>query len=196
VCGRWRSVVFGSPRHLKLQLVCTAKTRARDRLDVWPALPLIVRCNSSNPKAKVRNIVAALERRDRVRRINLLSLWRSHWEQILAAMQEPFPELTHLNLSAAEEGPMSVLPDSFLGGFSPRLRNLKLSFTPFRDYRNYFCLPPTSPLFRFGQFLIPGTFRPTRWPLPFPRRPASNHFYFISYPVDLTLTGIANVRLC
>ena len=131
VCGRWRSVVFGSPRHLKLQLVCTAKTRARDRLDVWPALPLIVRCNSSNPKAKVHNIVAALERRDRMRRINLLSLWRSHWEPILAAMQELFPELTHLNLSAAEEGPMSVLPDSFLGGFSPRLRNLKLSFTPF-----------------------------------------------------------------
>jgi hypothetical protein len=34
----------------------------------------------------------------------------------------------------------------------------------FRDYRTYFCLPPTSPVFPFTIFLIPGTFHPRRWP--------------------------------
>jgi hypothetical protein len=37
VCQRWRCVVFGSSRRLKLQLVCTARTPARDTLDVWLA---------------------------------------------------------------------------------------------------------------------------------------------------------------
>jgi hypothetical protein len=32
VCRRWRSVVFGSPRRLNLQLYCTAETPARDTL--------------------------------------------------------------------------------------------------------------------------------------------------------------------
>jgi hypothetical protein len=42
VCRRWRSVVFGSPRRLDLRLFCTNITRSRDRLDIWPALPLII----------------------------------------------------------------------------------------------------------------------------------------------------------
>jgi hypothetical protein len=42
VCRRWRNLVFGSPRRLNLQLYCTPETLARDRLDVWPALPLII----------------------------------------------------------------------------------------------------------------------------------------------------------
>src|SRR6266852_9658949 len=42
VCRRWRSLVFRSPRRLNLQLYCTPKTPAKDTLDLWPALPLIV----------------------------------------------------------------------------------------------------------------------------------------------------------
>jgi hypothetical protein len=42
VCQRWRNLVFGSPRRLNLQLCCRPNTPARDTLDVWPALPLIV----------------------------------------------------------------------------------------------------------------------------------------------------------
>jgi hypothetical protein len=34
VCRRWRTLVFGSPLFLKLELVCTVKTPARDTLDV------------------------------------------------------------------------------------------------------------------------------------------------------------------
>ncbi len=33
-CRRWLRVVFESPRRLNLQLVCTAKTRGKDRLDI------------------------------------------------------------------------------------------------------------------------------------------------------------------
>jgi hypothetical protein len=40
-------------------------------------------------------------------------------EKISAAMQEPFPELTRLELSSRGE---VVLPDSFLGGSTPRLQ--------------------------------------------------------------------------
>ena len=29
VCRRWRCIVFGSPRHLNLKLVCTERTRIR-----------------------------------------------------------------------------------------------------------------------------------------------------------------------
>src|SRR6266567_8818136 len=38
----------------------------------------------------------------------------------------------------------------------------------FRDYRDYFCLPPTSSVFGLEIFLIPGTFHPRRWPLASP----------------------------
>jgi hypothetical protein len=43
VCRRWRSLIFQSPRDLNLQLFCTPDTPAKDTLDIWPALPLIVR---------------------------------------------------------------------------------------------------------------------------------------------------------
>ena len=45
---RWRSAVFRSPHRLDLQLVCTAKTPARDTLDVWPALPIFIRCHGES----------------------------------------------------------------------------------------------------------------------------------------------------
>src|ERR1700733_11359429 len=43
VCQRWRSIVFASPHRLNLQLVCTPKTPAVDKLDIWPAFPLVVK---------------------------------------------------------------------------------------------------------------------------------------------------------
>jgi hypothetical protein len=63
VCRRWRSVVLGSPNRLNLRLVCTTRTPARDTLDVWPPLPLLI-------QGRVRKgldvIISVLERRDRV----------------------------------------------------------------------------------------------------------------------------------
>ena len=134
VCRRWRSLVFGSPRHLKLRLVCTYRTPTRKTLDVWPALPLIIHGHTS--KFVMDNLIAALERRDRVCKINLRYYDSSESEKIWAAMQEPFPELTHLWFEARNKArpggderwelltrpvPQHV-SDSFLGGSAPRLQ--------------------------------------------------------------------------
>ena len=130
VCCRWRRVVFGSPRRLNLRLVCTSKTPARDTLDVWPSLPLLLRVQDSNPTEDVDEILAVLERSDRIVKIKLSSVNGSNSEIVLAAMQVPFPELTVLLLHG-DLGMVSVLPDSFLGGSAPRLQVLWLSRIPF-----------------------------------------------------------------
>jgi hypothetical protein len=133
VCRRWRSVVFGSPRRLDLQLVCSAKTPVRDTVDVWPALPLVIKDWNYN-RGSVDNIVALLERSDLVRRITQISLCNvssSQLEDISEAMQVPFPELTKLDLHHDQTEPVLPLSDSFLGGSAPRLRSLYLSHIPY-----------------------------------------------------------------
>jgi hypothetical protein len=127
VCRRWRGLVFGSLRRLNLRLVCTDTTPVRDTLDVWPPLPLVIRDWQT---ARVDNIVAALKHRDRVDRIELMRVNSSALEKLLAAMLEPFPELTDLQLLSNDET-MPVVPDSFLGGSAPRLRLLELYGIPF-----------------------------------------------------------------
>ena len=115
VCRRWRCIVFGSPRHLNLQLVCRARTPVRDMLDVWPALPLVIVLYGNNPRypiGSVDNIIAALECTDRVCEIHLRIVPSSD-SDIFGAMQQPFPELTNLELSSDET--MAVVPDSLLG---------------------------------------------------------------------------------
>jgi hypothetical protein len=126
VCRRWRSVVFGSPRRLNLRLVCTENTRVRDTLSVWPPLPLVIQSSLSEG---VGDMVAVLEHRDRVDRI-YFSRASSAFETVLAAMLEPFPELTDLRLLNADKT-APVVPDSFLGGSAPRLRIFALSGIPF-----------------------------------------------------------------
>ena len=132
VCRRWRSVVFGSPRRLNLRLVCTPRTPATT-LDLWPSLPLFIQ-DSVNRTEDVDEIIAVLERKDRVVEINILFVDCSNLENVLAAMQAPFPELTSLILAPDEEdedGMVSVVPDSFLGGSAPRLEYLWLDRIPF-----------------------------------------------------------------
>ena len=128
VCRRWRSVVFGSPRRLNLRLLCSRQTPARDTLDVWPPLPLFIDCWERGEGAD--NIVAVLERSDRVCNIELAYLGRSDLEQISAAMQVPFPELIHLVLWS-NGNTVPAIPDLFLGGSAPRLEYLWLKGIPF-----------------------------------------------------------------
>ena len=128
VCRRWRRVVFGSPRRLNLRLVCSSETPARNTLDVWPSLPLLIR--DTYPTEDVDDIIAVLERSDRVVEISFATDCDRYLEDVLAAMQVPFPELTDLYLWF-QEGMVSVFPDSFLGGSAPRLRDLTLSRIPF-----------------------------------------------------------------
>jgi hypothetical protein len=127
VCRRWRGLLFGSPRRLNLQLVCTPRTPARATLDVWPAFPLVIRGHISQISG-VDNTVAALRRSSDVCKIDLWGSSGSESEEVLAAMQQPFPEITHLQL-AAYDAP--IVPDSFLGGSAPRLQYLWLKDIPF-----------------------------------------------------------------
>ena len=130
VCRRWRSIIFASPRHLNLQLVCQERTPARDTLDVLPALPLIIECYGGYRIGSVDNIIAVLERSDRVCQITLANVQSSNLEIYLAAMQQPFPELTDMFLHSEGET-VPVVPNSFLGGSAPRLESLMLDSIPF-----------------------------------------------------------------
>jgi hypothetical protein len=128
VCRRWRNLVFASPRRLSLRLVCTAGTPAKEILDAWPALPLIV--DGAISSTSVDNIVDALEHNDRVCEIHLRITGRLQWDKVLAAMQVSFPALTRL-LLLCDEGETPVIPDTFLGGSAPRLRYFTLVEIPF-----------------------------------------------------------------
>jgi hypothetical protein len=128
VCRQWRSLVFASPRRLNLQLHCTPKTPARDILDIWPALPLVVEGNIAYSET-TDNVIAALEQSNRVCHVRL-DLAGSQLEKVLASMQAPFPELTYLALFSRDET-LSALPDSFLDGSAPRLRHFELDGIPF-----------------------------------------------------------------
>ena len=105
-------------------------TCARDTLDVWPTLPLFIRCHGGYTTESVDNFIAVLKRSGRVCQINLKDVPSSHLEKISAVMQEPFPELAELVLWPNDET-VPVLPDSFLGGSAPRLQFLGLERIPF-----------------------------------------------------------------
>jgi len=138
VCRRWKSVVFQSPHRLNVRLVCTPYKRARDTLDTWPPLPLIIYDVGIHHRegTSADNIIAALEQNDRVCQIKLRypNLTSSDLKYVTdsAAMQKPFPELINLQLTMDDGGDgLQILPDSFLGGTVPRLQTLILYDVPF-----------------------------------------------------------------
>jgi hypothetical protein len=75
------------------------------------------------------NVIAALGQSNRVYFIHLKLAGRQ-LEEVLAAMQVPFPELTDLGFVSKGET-LPVIPDSFLGGSAPRLRTFNLNGIPF-----------------------------------------------------------------
>ena len=134
VCQKWRSVIFGSPRRLDLQLFCSDTTPVKETLAVWPPLPIII--EQCNLQARMDNIIVALEHNDRVCRIDMV-VPNSQWKEVLAQMQQPFPALTDLSIQSNEwwkDGPLenkipSVVSESFLGGSAPGLQYLNLIYT-------------------------------------------------------------------
>jgi hypothetical protein len=128
VCRRWRGLVFASPRRLNLRLYCKAEVPVRDRLDIWPALPLVIHGTMS--PLVVDNILALLKRHDRVSTIDLDYMITRQVEKVWAAMQVPFPELTFLRLWSYDLS-APIVPDSFLGGSSPRLREIRFNAVSF-----------------------------------------------------------------
>jgi len=142
VCRRWRQVVFASSHRLNLRLPCTDDTPVKKLLDVWPAFPLVVTNNNPNPDMNgVDNIITALEHNDRVCEIVIIQVQISLLERFTAVMQEPFPVLTHLELLSNGEL-VPVLPDSFLGGYAPRLQTLSVINIPIPALQK---LPLSSP---------------------------------------------------
>ena len=129
VCRNWRNVVFGSPRRLNLRLHCKARTPVRETLYVWPPLPIVIRVSGYEMWAE-DNILAALEHNDRICHLDLLNLPSSKSEKVLAAMQRPFPALTHLALKFNDET-VPVDPASFLGESAPNLQSLVLECISF-----------------------------------------------------------------
>jgi hypothetical protein len=130
VCRRWRYITFESPVRLNLQLFCTEKSPVRKLLDVWPPFPLVIRFNNSPWMKKsvyysTDNIIAALERRDRVREIEVhLTVPPNHLcERIFTAMEESFPALRSLSFMSERE---KILPNALLNGSAPCLRRLTL----------------------------------------------------------------------
>jgi hypothetical protein len=126
-------------------------------LDVWPAFPLFIECDET--AKSVDGIVAVLERRDRVRYIDLTNFKSSDLEIVLAAMQAPFPELTNVALMSNGET-VSVLPDSFLGGSAPRLEHLSLDGIPFPGLPNLLLSATHLVTLRLLDIPNPGYFSP------------------------------------
>jgi hypothetical protein len=166
ICRKWRQVVFTSPRRLGLRVCCTPVTPVRKMLDIWPpSLPITIHNKTKNPFSppdpdEDDNMIAALERRDRVCAIDLffiLSFSRCQLlERVMAAMQEPFPLLTHLCLtlphlhsagsiySGSTEEMARTLPAKFMGGSAPCLQRLKLhGINPFPALPNLVLSPET-----------------------------------------------------
>ena len=133
VCRRWRSIVFGSPLRLNLRLYCHSTTLAKDTLDVWPALPIIIEGGeiSGTATPDTNSIIAALSHNDRVCRIELREISSPQLKFFLPVMLVSFRELTVLRFGAYEFGEALSVPDSFLGGSAPRLRTLELDSVPF-----------------------------------------------------------------
>jgi len=125
VCRRWQRLVFGSQRHLNLRIACTNKMRVREKLDVWPAIPIVVLDYCDSLSGLDHNIEVALEHNDPIYRIEFVSVW--YLECVFAAMEEPFPALTDLEVWSIDDDAAPVFPNpvKFLGG-SSHLRSLEL----------------------------------------------------------------------
>ena len=132
VCRQWRTIVLGSPRRLGLRLYCTDKTPVRETLAVWPPLPIVIRQYRRN--TQMDNFIGALENNERICQIGLFEVTNSQLEEVLPAIQQPFPALTNLVIWPDWKNkfqPLPVFPESFLGGSAPRLQHLWLKRVPF-----------------------------------------------------------------
>jgi hypothetical protein len=123
-CRSWREVVFASPRRLDLQLSCSYGTPVRKLLDCWPPLPLAIQYGGlpgRDPPAPEDedNIIAALQHTKQIWKIEL-TLTNILLEKLEPMMREPFPLLSHLEISHYNTG--GVLPGTLLGGSTPCLR--------------------------------------------------------------------------
>jgi hypothetical protein len=120
VCQRWRNIVFASPQTLHLRLVCDVRTPARKLLNIWPPLPIVIRYSPNEDEGE-GNVIAALEHYHRICWVVFKELTSHILERFTTVMQEPFLVLTGLRLQSLDELE-SVIPDTFMGGYTPQLQ--------------------------------------------------------------------------
>ncbi|KAH9955681.1 hypothetical protein BC827DRAFT_1271479 [Russula dissimulans] len=126
VCQRWRSLILGSTRHLDLSLVCSYGTPVAEMLAHSPSLPLTIDHLDDDhviTPGDGEGIMAALRRRDRVRRIRLV-MPALDLQKFIKDMDEEFSMLEHLFISpSTNKDTRLVLPHTFR---APSLRHLVL----------------------------------------------------------------------
>ena len=132
VCCGWRFIVFTSPRRLNLKLYCTQRRLVNSKtLYIWPTLPIVVFSPDLQSNEDVTNVIAALRHHNRVCKITFyIEKFQDSLLEAFAAIDEPFSELTSLDLTSFAPN-VPVLPDSFLGGSAPLLRSLHLNGIPY-----------------------------------------------------------------
>jgi len=124
VCRRWRHIVLASPQHLRLLLIYDIRMPVRKSLDTWPSLPIAI-LYSPQDKEGAENVIAAFEHHSRISWIVFNKLTSPALEQFVHVMQKPLPALTGLHLQSFDER-APVVPDAFLGGSAPELKNIFL----------------------------------------------------------------------
>ena len=130
VCRRWRNLIFGSPRRLDLRLVYTFNSPPRKSLDLWPDLPVSVWYPKSLQRRRLspddeENVLAVLKHANRICDINL-SMTRQLALKSAASLRASFPILQRLQLRSQETLKPLPIPDGFLGGSTPLLRDIHL----------------------------------------------------------------------
>jgi len=120
VCRRWRNIVFGSSQRLHLLLVCDGRTPVKRLLDIWPLWPITIHYSPSDEEGQ-ENIIATLERHDRIFWIVFNELTSPIFERFSTVMQESFPTLKGLHLQSFDAN-APVVPPAFLGGSAPQLQ--------------------------------------------------------------------------
>ncbi|KAH9172914.1 hypothetical protein EDB89DRAFT_2242640, partial [Lactarius sanguifluus] len=130
VCQKWRQIVFASPHRLNLKILCTHETPVRKKLRIWPAFPIVIHYNDPLTRKDTNNVLTALKHRDRVYSVRLVVMG-SQLEKMATVLQEPFPALTHLDISTVRlREYVPILPAEFLGGSASCLQEITLSGIP------------------------------------------------------------------
>ena len=98
VCQRWRTLILGSPSYLDLCLVCTYGTPIADMLAHSPPLPLVIDFFDQDwviTADDEEEIILALEKRDRVRRVRL-GMPVPSLQKLIMTIDEEYPVLEYL----------------------------------------------------------------------------------------------------
>ena len=156
-CRRWRYLVFTSPRHLNLHLLCRPPMRSvKEKLDFWPELPIYIHAIGYRWQVGEErgDFLAALRLNHRVSGIHIENTSDSTWETFAQLIQQPFPVLTHLWLWLCYPI-MNPISRSFLAESAPCLQFLHLDSISFPALPNL--LMSTTDLVRLSYNDIPSS---------------------------------------